>query len=312
MHFCEQGGQEAKVDPLIHKLENLDVGKSESELGQEHRPYTGTSHDQFTPETRSVEQLKQSVDTHTPSGHDVVEPKSVDPSYPDMSMAPQDTITEKISSATSALTEKAVSAKNVVASKLGYGPHEGVAASESSTKPVTETATEYAHAIADKLAPVYGKVAGAGTAVMAKVQGMGGSEHDTGSTEQQTPDKGVTVKEYLAEKFRPGDEDKALSEVISDAFQMRKETAGEAQHHHVVGKVTESKEVRERLGTGKENRREGEDALASGSEVVGSGQGVVDKLKGAVTSWLGKSTGIETAQESVANSHGEYTLFSIC
>ncbi|KAL1550753.1 hypothetical protein AAHA92_18679 [Salvia divinorum] len=131
-----------------------------------------------------------------------------------------DTLAGKISSATSAV---AISAKNMVASTLGYGGEDG--------------------------------------------------------------SKGQSMKEYL----KPGDEDKALSSAITHALQKKEEPKR--------GKVTVSKEVAKRLGTTQENKREGEDALASGEE--SSGQGVAERLQNAVSSWLGKSNGIETAQDSV-------------
>ncbi|KAL0452499.1 UNVERIFIED_CONTAM: Low-temperature-induced protein [Sesamum latifolium] len=205
---------------------------------------------------------------------------------------PQETFTGKISSAGAAIADKAVSAKNVVASKLGYDGTGGQEGQEySSGKPASGLVTDYAHKVVETLAPVYDKVAGAGTVVMSKVHGSGGgNEHTEGA------DKGVATTDYLAEKLRPGDEDKALSEVITEAFHKKKD-AGE---EHPVGKVTESEEVAARLGTGKETKREGEDALAAGAE--SSGQSVTDRVKDAVGSWLGKSTGIQTAQDSVAGS----------
>ncbi|KAL0403139.1 UNVERIFIED_CONTAM: Low-temperature-induced protein [Sesamum radiatum] len=204
----------------------------------------------------------------------------------------QDTVTGKISSAATAIADKAVSAKNVVASKLGYDGTGGQEGQEySSGKPASGLVTDYAHKVVETLAPVYEKVAGAGTVVMSKVHGStGGDQHAEGA------DKGVATTDYLAEKLRPGDEDKALSEVITEAFHKKKDEGEE----HPAGKVTESAEVAARLGTGKETKREGDDALAAGAE--SSGQSVTDRVKDAVGSWLGKSTGIQTAQDSVAGS----------
>ncbi|KAG6383327.1 hypothetical protein SASPL_156915 [Salvia splendens] len=117
-----------------------------------------------------------------------------------------------------------------------------------------------------------GKISSATSAVAISAKNMVGS-------------KGQSIKEYL----KPGDEDKALSSAITNALQKKEEPKR--------GKVTVSKEVAERLGTTQENKREGEDALASGEE--SSGQGVAERLENAVSSWLGKSNGIETAQDSV-------------
>ncbi|OEL24130.1 hypothetical protein BAE44_0014851 [Dichanthelium oligosanthes] len=102
--------------------------------------------------------------------------------------------------------------------------------------------TEYGKQLAST---VYEKVAGVGTGVAGKAQqatqsagtatpGVGAQqphqEQDTGSA-PATPgaggqDKGVTMTGYIAEKLRPGDEDRALSEAISGAVQRRKEDAG--------------------------------------------------------------------------------------
>lgn len=117
-----------------------------------------------------------------------------------------------------------------------------------------------------------------------------------------------SMKGYMCEKFRPGDEDKALSEAITDAFQQKKEAvwgagAEEEEEQQQRGKVTMSKEEAERLGTGAENKREGEDAMAAVEE--SSGQGVRERLKDAVGAWLEKSTGLQTAQDSVGNAFGE-------
>ncbi|CAN6304642.1 unnamed protein product [Urochloa humidicola] len=95
--------------------------------------------------------------------------------------------------------------------------------------------TEYGKQLAST---VYEKVAGAGTAVAGKVQqatrsagtatpGVGAQQQDTSaSAGAGGQDKGVTVTGYIAEKLRPGDEDRALSEAISGAVQRRKEDAG--------------------------------------------------------------------------------------
>ncbi|KAL8519344.1 hypothetical protein ACS0TY_010324 [Phlomoides rotata] len=149
--------------------------------------------------------------------------------------------------------------------------------------------SSYTRKVSETLAPVYDKVAGTGSAVVSKVYGMVGVENEGG-------DQGPSMKEYLSEKFRPGDEDKALSEVITNALQ-KKEPLGEKK----LGKVTMSKEVADRLGGAEDSKREGEDAVAAGKE--SKGQGVVERLTDAVGLWLGKSDGIETAKDSAAQSY---------
>ncbi|KAK1322067.1 Low-temperature-induced 65 kDa protein [Acorus calamus] len=47
----------------------------------------------------------------------------------------------------------------------------------------------------------------------------GGSDETTGS---QLWDKGVSVKEYLMQKLEPGEEERALSQVISDTISPKK------------------------------------------------------------------------------------------
>ncbi|KAK0597202.1 hypothetical protein LWI29_022961 [Acer saccharum] len=177
----------------------------------------------------------------------------------------QSSYTQKISSATSAITDRAVSAKNLVASKLGYGEKDN-------------------------------EVPGTGTFGTANQQqqqrGVGGNNQEKGG--------GGSVKGYLAEKLKPGEEDKALSEVItetlnkrkpeqqqkqeaaprpvgeviSDAMRKRNDNPDGEVNSRPMGKVTESDEVARRLGDTKDDQAPGN-------------KGMVDKIKGAVGSWLG-------------------------
>lgn len=198
---------------------------------------------------------------------------------------PRDTIADQITSATSVIADKAVSAKNVVASKLGYGEGGHQEVPDASRKPATELAAEYGHKVVETLTPVYEKVAGAGTAILEKVQGGGGGG-DTVAAEGT--DKGVSMKEYLSEKFKPGDDDRALSETIADAFHGRKEVmmkTGE-EPPPPMQRVVEP--------TGGENPPP---------------TGVVHRLKVTVGSFLGKSA----PTPSVQHSSGEfvYPCFSL-
>lgn len=307
----------------------------------ETKPFTG-SHDQFNPESNPLTTLDN------PESN----PKSFDANTTEG--MPSDTITGKVSSA---ISDKAISAKNVVASKLGYGGNSGQEG-PSPNKPESETTPGYTQRITDTLNPVYQKVAGAGTAVMSKFQGGGeagnqdggygqegispsnkpGSESTPGYTQRITEtlnpvyekvagagttvmskfqgggeaadtgtDKRVSAKDYWAEKLKPGDEDKALSEAITDALHKKKEgylqKSGEDKP---VGKVTEAEDVATRLGTGIEGKREGEDALDAGRQ--SSGPGVVGRVKDAVGSWMGKGTGTQTAQNSINESYGKFSI----
>ncbi|XP_075495665.1 low-temperature-induced 65 kDa protein-like [Primulina tabacum] len=317
------GGKEAGVGQLIHRFDHMNVGnESETKQQPEKRPFTG-SHDQFNPDSNPVTTLDNPES----------DPKSFD----------SNTEAGKVSSATSVITDKAISAKNVVASKLGYGGDSGQEGLSPSNKPESESSPGYTQKITDTLNPVYEKVAGAGTAVMSKFQGGGeavkqgegygqegmnpsnkpGSESTPGYTQRITDtlnpvyekvagagttvmskfqgggdaaatgtNKGVSPKDYWDEKLKPGDEDKALSETITDALHKKKEgyfqKTGEEKP---IGKVTE----------GIEGKREGEDALDEGRQ--SSGPGVVGRVKDTVGSWMGKGTGMQTAQDSINESH---------
>lgn len=120
---------------------------------------------------------------------------------------------------------------------------DGAAAGATYTDKIKSAAagtTEYGKKLATT---VYEKVAGVGMAVAGKLQqatpsagnatpGVGAQDESSATA---TPgaggpgngqDKGVTVTGYIAEKFRPGDEDRALSEAIAGAVQPRKEDVG--------------------------------------------------------------------------------------
>ena len=104
----------------------------------------------------------------------------------------------------------------------------------SPSKTVTETVTE-------TLAPAYAKVSDATHAITKKIQDMAfpepteaepdvndvseintaGTNHPTGFN-TKVWDKGVSMKEYISQKFEPGEDDKALSQVISKAISPRK------------------------------------------------------------------------------------------
>ncbi|KAK6121698.1 hypothetical protein DH2020_044566 [Rehmannia glutinosa] len=240
------GGKEAEVAPLISQFDNLKFHHDSS------------SKPQLQQRSEQTPTKNQSNPESNPLGTPESNPETQDPA--------QDTLAGKISSATSAVATTAISAKNAVASKLGYGSGpQGEGGQEySSGRSASEVASEYA-------GKVYEKIAGAG---------------------------GGETAAYLAEKFRPGDEDKALSEVITDAFHRKEATAVEKPGW----KVTESEEVAARLGTAVGKKREGEDALAAGAE--SSGEGMVERVKDAFGSWLGKSAGVQTAaQDSIGGSY---------
>ncbi|ONI25297.1 hypothetical protein PRUPE_2G294400 [Prunus persica] len=170
------------------------------------------------------------------------------------------TYTEKISSATSAIADKVISAKNVVASKVGYGGNnDDDHHQEVTAKPGGPTSPE--------------------------PHGKGVSQSKAGL------DKGVSVKDYFAEKLKPGEEDRALSEVISEA--LHKPKAEDSARP--VGKVTESEEVTRRLGP---------DCGIERVEQSSYGKIVSDAVKGAVGSLFGKVDENPSSQQSTGSSTG--------
>ncbi|XP_062120425.1 low-temperature-induced 65 kDa protein-like [Humulus lupulus] len=202
--------------------------------------------------------------------------------------------TEKISYATSAIY-------GAVASKFGYGDdtelHETTGDSGSiGNEPASETGyrKKMASTETDKIAPLDEKDAGEGSEAMSKMHGPASSTRELEKTSSGTEgeDKGVSVKDHLAEKLVPGDEDRALSEVISDALNKRKEEPEEGSESHPMGKVTVSDHVAKTLGTADE-QNESNTAI---------------KARGIVASWFGLGSGGDQSQaseDSPANTQGE-------
>lgn len=190
--------------------------------------------------------------------------------------------TEKISSAGQAITGTAVSAKNLVASKLGYG-----GSKEEPTPPFSSTEELSAVNPKSRTDMVTEKPSGVIGTVMSKVSGgrSGGSDAAVSPTGQ---DKVVSVKDYLVEKLKPGEEDKALSKVISSAFHTGKKCSTSPPV------VTESEEVKRSLGeSGKDE-----------GQLSSPGKTVVETLRGTVGSWFGKS--VEPNQTS--SHHGKVRI----
>ncbi|MED6151002.1 hypothetical protein PIB30_078096 [Stylosanthes scabra] len=177
--------------------------------------------------------------------------------------------TDEISSATCAITaDKAVSAEDVSAvsknsdREKGDGDNKMTTLEEDKSGSSLGSGKNIANSVTEKLAPVYGEVAGVGSVVKSKVSGTKSDDSSVGvETEnvEKGEDKRVNVKDYLAEKLKPGEEDKALSEVISEAYNKRKEDPKKASENE------------------------------ESSNVTSPGKSVVGKIKGVVGSWFGKS-----------------------
>ncbi|GAB2214753.1 hypothetical protein Droror1_Dr00019116 [Drosera rotundifolia] len=78
--------------------------------------------------------------------------------------------------------------------------------------------------VSKKLAPAYATISDATHAITSKIQEMSTSmlTDDSGGINTRNWDKGVSVKEYIKNKLEPGEDDKALSQVISDAISPKK------------------------------------------------------------------------------------------
>ncbi|OVA15598.1 hypothetical protein BVC80_9033g72 [Macleaya cordata] len=89
----------------------------------------------------------------------------------------------------------------------------------AASKTMTESVTE-------KVAPAYAKVSEATQLITSKIQNATiptslapiRSDEMSSTAGEHKWDKGVSVKEYLMQKLEPGQEERALSEVISDAM----------------------------------------------------------------------------------------------
>ncbi|CAA7060264.1 unnamed protein product [Microthlaspi erraticum] len=217
----------------------------------------------------------------------------------------QSSYTDKIASATSVVADKAVAAKNAVASKLGYSGEGGDVGHHEGRVVGAETpgsgGVGYGSKVAGVVTPVYEKVKETGASVMTKLPFAGGG---TG-TETETyhgQDKGVSAKEYMSEKLSPGEEDKALSEVVAEKLHL----GGGGDNTTAPpkrGTVTQSEEVEKRLG-GFTDQTSG-DAMKHGQAFAEGGEGgMVDKLRGAVTSWISGTTDevMQKSTESVQDS----------
>lgn len=167
---------------------------------------------------------------------------------------------------------------------------------QTKAAPALEYGRRIATSVTEKLTPVYEKVAETGSTVMSKVHGTRTGSDKEVEHKATDQDKGVSVKDYVTEKLKPGEEDRALSEVISEALHKKKPDAEKADKP--MGRVTESEEVNRRLGGMEEDSGE---RVNTGSVHV-SGSGMVEKVKGVVGSLFGKGT--ETPEHSLDSSAG--------
>ncbi|CAN8302189.1 unnamed protein product [Cochlearia groenlandica] len=174
------------------------------------------------------------------------------------------TYTEMIGSATTFVTDKAVATKNIVASSLGYSGGDPVGSAES-----PENVTE-------KLSNDDKNVKEIGSSAKLPLSGGGSVGEET----EQVEDKGVSARDYMAEKLKPGEDDKALSEMITEKLQLGRR--GEEK------KIKDVEVASEKILSDKTSE-ENKDGDVVGEEEKG-GVGMVGKIKGVYNYWVGGTT----------------------
>ncbi|RZC57532.1 hypothetical protein C5167_004832 [Papaver somniferum] len=263
--LTDAGAKEADVEPMTQSFRGIDI------TGEPESAFTGT-HPTATNKSIDVENTE-----------DFYEAKS-----DDMNVDEEPIYTEKKPSAPAAIANTAastmigtaISAKDAVASKLGYNGNDS---SNTVTKDAKATDTDGSRSIdeeklssTENLAPVYEKFGGAGT-------GDVGTERDTSSVAGTGTEEGVglatehntggTVKDYLVEKLSPADEGKPLLEVFSEVMHKPKEEFPEKVAEN-MDKVTDSAEVTKRLGTDERGyERDEEESFGTDGGSFGGGPG---------------------------------------
>ncbi|CAN1180651.1 hypothetical protein LINPERPRIM_LOCUS12824 [Linum perenne] len=216
----------------------------------------------------------------------------------------------KQSSYTKQISSAAISAKNAVAAKLGYG---GEGDKNSDQTPIHNQADagdshQHPHSTADQ--PIQNQSSSsAKNAVASKLGHTGGDDNKSKSTEQDfnsdNPSSGIHNSAPDSPRNQTSYTDKissATSALAGTAISAKNAVASklgyggesnkpdsvEEQPKKPMGVVTESAEVKKRLGT--DGRRDDEDMEVEDSSVsVPATSGVVGKMfKGAVESWFGK------------------------
>ncbi|KAL9235346.1 hypothetical protein vseg_010110 [Gypsophila vaccaria] len=77
-------------------------------------------------------------------------------------------------------------------------------------------------AVSEKLAPAYATVSEATSKITSKIQSLSITENAEDEEESPKWDKGVSVTEYLKNKLEPGEDERALSQVISEVISPRR------------------------------------------------------------------------------------------
>ncbi|XP_047340415.1 low-temperature-induced 65 kDa protein-like, partial [Impatiens glandulifera] len=218
----------AGVTSIDHSFNRMNIHGGDK-VKEEHKP------NMKTPDL--LTDRKQKTGTHVQFSPEL-SPKPDDPTTATAADSAPSYYLDKLSSAASTFSDKAIAAKDAVASKLGYG-------------------------------------------------GGGGEGRESGQK--------LTV--LMSEKLSPGEEDKALSETISDALEWRKAEPEKKEGEKVMGKVTVSDEVANRLGSCDDYKNPSGDGKKKGKlpEVSDT---MVERIKGTVGSWLGIRSGASGQSEA--------------
>ncbi|KAI4324929.1 hypothetical protein MLD38_030371 [Melastoma candidum] len=203
------GAQEVDVSSLIQSARKLTIASEpESRMEQDNILTTGTgSHHHFSPEMAAESNRTEDDGDKLPT---------------------QKRYTEKI---ISLIADKVTSAKDIIVSKLGFSDKDRSSpeTSEKDCKSATDHGEEasfppptkgIAAVVTEKLSPVYEKAVQTGSTVVSRVRGDVSTGRDMATEKSQ--EKGASARNYLAEKLKPGEEDKALSDMIKGALHMRK------------------------------------------------------------------------------------------
>ncbi|KAG5629336.1 hypothetical protein H5410_001053, partial [Solanum commersonii] len=114
--------------------------------------------------------------------------------------------------------------------------------------------------------------------------------------EETKPEKGVSMKNYLAEKFKPRDEDKALSQMISGKLSGQKDKTEGSEQLKPREKAKKPEGVETQKGSTDEQRAA--TAAAATTHVEGAGKRVINRLKGVASSWLHKAPAAAPPQQT--------------
>ncbi|KAJ8448709.1 hypothetical protein Cgig2_010596 [Carnegiea gigantea] len=264
MHICDESGGEQQQKHTTGREESLFKPSldDETEPSTDKKLFTGT-HDQFspepiTPETSTLLETRESE----PQSLNTTRSASSE-SLDKHSQQKEGSYTEKVSSAASMVADKAKQATAIVTSKLSEysgGAQEG------------SVSHKVAAMLQENVGPVLEKVAEMGSTVASKVESGPRTEPELEQVKMPV-DKGVSMKEYLAEKLKPSEEDRALSELITESLPLHKQREDPNEMGHEDG----------------------------GSGEASPGRGVLDKIKDAASSLFGKGDETKALSEGSKN-----------